>query len=82
VQAHDCVEAQALAEHLRQVHKEYQRRKASVFVQQVVRAQLEAASRHPPSDEERLQVCPTQAQAPLMPRPSHNYRWNKQRSCW
>ena len=70
VQAHDCVAAEALAEHLRQVHKEYQRRKASVFVQQVARCVAAASPPlRAPSAEQRLQVRRTQA--PLHFTPGH-----------
>ena len=54
VQEHDCSEVEAATEHLRQAHREYQRRKGSVFARQVARA-LEALGPPYPA-EERLQV--------------------------
>ena len=54
VQEHDCSDLEATAEHLRQAHREYQRRKSSVFARQVARA-VEALG-PPRSAEQRLQV--------------------------
>ncbi|KAK9819384.1 hypothetical protein WJX81_005033 [Elliptochloris bilobata] len=53
-QAHDCSNLEAAAEYLRQAHREYQRRKSSVFSRQVARA-LEALGPQP-SAEQRLQA--------------------------